>query len=52
MLLKRLESCAEVIARTDQEMQSIRTEMEAHENQQKDMELILEKLRRFDVPLP
>ena len=50
-LLKRLETCAEVIARTDEEMQAIRVQMEAQENPTKEMEQILEKLRRFDVPL-
>ena len=51
-LLERLENCAEVIARTDQELQSIRRQMDAHEEEPKEMEQILEKLRRFDVPLP
>lgn len=51
VLLKRLEACAEIIAKTDQEMQAIRVQMEEQENPQKEMEQLLEKLRRFDVPL-
>ena len=52
-LLKRLEACAEVIAGTDAEMQAIRMQMEAQgsEDEKEEMEVILEKLRRFDVPL-
>ena len=40
-----------MIAETDLEMQQIRQKMENTENTQDDAEVILERLKKFDVPI-
>ncbi len=50
-IIARLRSCADVIARTDLEMQSLREEMDALCAERPEAELVFEKLKRFDVSL-
>ncbi len=50
-LLRRLEQCAESINQNDLEMQSIRKTMEETQSPREEVDILMEKLRRFDVPL-
>lgn len=50
-VIGKLKKCADVIAETDQEMQKIRQRLEKAENVQDDAEIILERLKKFDVPI-
>jgi putative GTP pyrophosphokinase len=50
-VIARLKSCADVIAETDLEMQTLREEMDALREDRTETELVFEKLKRFDVSL-
>ena len=50
-LLSRLEACAEVIARTDVEMQAIRMQSDQMHKPDAQKDVLLEKLRRMEVSL-
>ena len=49
-LLRRLESCADAINQNDLEMQSIRMAMDQVKEPQEDMDILMDKLRKIDVP--
>ena len=50
-LLRRLEQCAEAIHATDMEMQQIRMAMETSQTPREEADILMEKLRRMDIPL-
>mgnify|MGYP002799027377 FL=1 len=50
-IIGRLKNCADVIAETDLEMQKIRRQIEKEADTSVDSETILERLKKFDVPI-
>ena len=50
-IIGRLKNCADVIADTDLEMQKIRRQIEKEADTSVDSETILERLKKFDVPI-
>ena len=50
-LLRRLETCAQAIHQNDLEMQAIRMEMDAVDRPKEDVEILMDKLRKMDVPI-
>ena len=50
-IIERLKKCADVIAETDEEMQSLRIQLEGMEEQRSDAELVYERLKKFDTPI-
>lgn len=50
-LYKQLRECADVIAETDEKMLKIREKIELAEDVPSEEELLLERLRRLDIPL-
>ncbi len=50
-LLKRLEQCAQAIHQNDMEMQAIRMELDQEKQVHEDVDILMEKLRRIDVPI-
>lgn len=50
-IIDQLKKCADVIAETDEEMQSIRRQLEGMEEKKSNMELVYERLKKFDTPI-
>ena len=47
-LIKKLKECADTIAETDQKMQEIRMQIDAVREEKTELELLYEKVKRFD----
>lgn len=50
-IIARLKACAEVISKTDNEMLSIRSEIEQAADIPSDDDILFEKIKNFDVPI-
>lgn len=50
-IAERLKKCAEVIAKTDEEMQNIRKELEFNSEPLTDTEILLNKIKNLDSPI-
>ena len=50
-IVAKLKSCADDIARIDEEMMDIHRRLEATENQEKEEDSLLAMLRKLDMPI-